>query len=76
MLFGLITLGCFAQPQIDGGSASSLTEPDAVVTRGPESGHLVIAGGGWLGDDILLKFIELAGGPEAAIVLYPNSGRW
>lgn len=42
-------------------------------TQGPESGALVIAGGGRLGDDILLKFIELAGGPGAELVLIPTA---
>jgi cyanophycinase len=41
---------------------------------GPEKGHLVIVGGGRLSDDILLKFIELAGGMDAKIILIPTAG--
>lgn len=42
-------------------------------TTGPESGSLVIAGGGRLGDDILLKFIELSGGVDTPIILIPTA---
>jgi cyanophycinase len=45
----------------------------ATTTTGPERGSLVIVGGGSVGDDILLKFIELAGGPEGPIVVIPTA---
>lgn len=45
----------------------------AQKTTGPESGSLVIAGGGRIGDDILLKFIELAGGMEAPLIVIPTA---
>jgi cyanophycinase len=38
------------------------------------SGHLVIAGGGQLGPEIVGRFIELAGGPDAPIVVIPTAG--
>ena len=42
---------------------------------GPENGHLVIAGGGKLdGTGILEKFVELAGGEKAEIVVIPTAG--
>src|SRR5690606_10529093 len=42
---------------------------------GPPNGALVIAGGGRLdGTGIYEKFIELAGGPEAPIVIVPTAG--
>lgn len=44
------------------------------LTTGPETGSLVIAGGGHLGDDMLLKFIELAGGMNAPLVVIPTAG--
>lgn len=44
-----------------------------MVTTGPVSGSLVIVGGGRLSDTIIEKFIELAGGPEAHIVLVPTA---
>jgi cyanophycinase len=40
---------------------------------GPEKGTLLIVGGGRLGPDILSKFIELAGGTKARIVLIPTA---
>lgn len=43
------------------------------TTSGPASGSLVIAGGGRLSDTIIRRFIELAGGPEASIVLVPTA---
>jgi cyanophycinase len=48
-------------------------EPVAVTT-GPPEGSLVIAGGGRLPDVIVKKFIELAGGNEAVIVMVPTAG--
>jgi cyanophycinase len=46
----------------------------APVTRGPERGTLIIAGGGKLGPEILGRFISLAGGPSAEIVVIPTAG--
>ncbi len=40
---------------------------------GPEKGSLVIVGGGRLGPDIWARFIELAGGPNARIVVIPTA---
>lgn len=43
------------------------------TVRGPsvEHGSLVIVGGGGMPDDLLARFIELAGGPDAPIVYIP-----
>ncbi len=38
-----------------------------------KSGSLVIVGGGGMPDDVLKKFIELAGGLDAPIVVLPTS---
>lgn len=38
------------------------------------AGHLVIAGGGQLGPEIIDRFIALAGGPDAPIVVIPTAG--
>jgi len=46
---------------------SSAREP---IHRG---GALVIAGGGSLGQEVMGRFFELAGGPEASIVLIPTA---
>ena len=42
---------------------------------GPARGSLVISGGGETTSHITDRFIELAGGPDAAIVVVPTSGR-
>ena len=44
------------------------------MVRGPEHGTLIIAGGGKLGPEILGRFIKLAGGPSAEIVVIPTAG--
>jgi len=44
------------------------------ATTGPEKGSLLIVGGGKLGADIWAKFIELAGGINANIVVIPTAG--
>ncbi len=43
-------------------------------TIGPSSGSLLIVGGGRLSEDIISKFIELAGGPEVPLVIIPTAG--
>jgi cyanophycinase len=40
----------------------------------PVRGHLVIAGGGQLGPEITGRFLTLAGGPTAPIVVIPTAG--
>lgn len=47
---------------------------DNVYTSGPEKGSLVVVGGGKLDHVILERFIELAGGPDAAIIVIPTAG--
>ena len=41
---------------------------------GPEKGSLLIVGGGMVGPDIMESFIDLAGGPDAPIVVIPTAG--
>lgn len=41
---------------------------------GPPGGSLVIAGGGIKDQDIITRFIDLAGGPAAPIVVIPTAG--
>ena len=48
-------------------------EKDDLATQGPAKGSLVIAGGGKLNNDIWNKFIELAGGKSAKIVVIPTA---
>lgn len=55
------------------GTSRPVADAPALVT-GPESGALVIAGGGRLGPEVVGRFIELAGGPDAPIVVIPTAG--
>ena len=59
-----------------GNRASPTASQEASAPEyGPANGTLVIAGGGNLeGTGILEKFIELAGGPNARIVVVPTAG--
>ena len=41
---------------------------------GPENGTLFIVGGGYLSEDLVKRFIELAGGPDAPIIVVPTAG--
>lgn len=43
-------------------------------TTGPESGSLVVVGGGGMDESIAKRFIELAGGSDAPIVVIPTAG--
>ena len=40
---------------------------------GPPKGSVLAAGGGKLGPEVLNKFIDLAGGPDAPIVFIPTA---
>jgi cyanophycinase len=50
---------------------SSDSRPQAIA---PVVGHLVVVGGGQLGPEITQRFITLAGGPDARIVVIPTAG--
>lgn len=45
-----------------------------LTTTGPENGSLVVVGGGRMDESIVKKFIELAGGLDAPIVVIPTAG--
>ncbi|KAI5363764.1 putative peptidase S51, class I glutamine amidotransferase [Septoria linicola] len=53
---------------------ATLVSAYANGTIGPENGHLVIVGGNLQSDSIWEKIIELAGGPNASIVVIPTAG--
>jgi cyanophycinase len=55
------------------GSASAGAQA-APAVQGPDKGTLIIAGGGNLGPEVLGRFIALAGGPGAEIVVIPTAG--
>lgn len=68
LLAGAILLGCLPTVR---GCKSANTTPSSSLSRHP--GSLVIAGGGELSQDIYDKFIELAGGTDAKVVVIPTA---
>ena len=50
------------------------TTPSAAQAIEPVAGYLVIVGGGQLGPEITQRFVTLAGGPGARIVVIPTAG--
>jgi len=52
----------------------ALAASAAAGQQGPEKGSLVIVGGALRDNAILERFISLAGGPEAPIVIIPTAG--
>lgn len=58
LFFFLITLPLIAQDNL---------------TTGPENGSLIVAGGNYMGEEIVSKFVELAGGKDAHIVVIPTA---
>jgi len=62
VLSGITTTGSKAQSKVT-----------SKLTTGPKKGALVVVGGGKLGESIINRFIELAGGPGAPIVVIPTA---
>ncbi|MFI5311748.1 MAG: Type 1 glutamine amidotransferase-like domain-containing protein [Gemmatimonadales bacterium] len=46
----------------------------ATAKVGPPNGSVMVVGGGSMGPELYARFIELAGGPEALIVVVPTAG--
>jgi cyanophycinase len=65
----LSVLVAFGSPSI-----SAQIQQPAPPTVGPENGSLVVVGGAMRSPEIYREFIELAGGPDANIVLVPTAG--
>jgi cyanophycinase len=47
----------------------------AQPSHGPSQGNLIVVGGGRLGPEIIKRFVDLAGGPDAPVVMIPTA-RW
>ena len=54
-------------------SQSTISRPTAAVHVSAARGSLVVVGGGPVGREIITRFLELAGGPSAPIVLIPTA---
>lgn len=48
-------------------------EPSSAAVAGPAQGTLFIAGGGVLDTDLIARFVQLAGGDQARIVVIPTA---
>lgn len=57
-----------------GPSATDAPASSATPVVGPQNGTVIVVGGGGQGPEITKKFIELAGGPNALIILVPAAG--
>lgn len=57
-----------------GGSSAISGNGNDGETVAPARGHLVVVGGGQIAPDIMQRFIALAGGPDAPIVVIPTAG--
>jgi cyanophycinase len=67
----LLSVAALLHPGSAGPASAQACERPCV---GPRSGALVAAGGGELGGEIYARFLELAGGRDARIVLIPTAG--
>ncbi len=54
--------------------APAAAQTGSATKVGPPNGALIVAGGGQLGPEIMNRFIDLAGGPNARIVILPGAG--
>ena len=56
------------------GPATGAPAANGTPVVGPPNGTVIVVGGGGQGPEITKKFIELAGGPNALIILVPAAG--
>jgi cyanophycinase len=45
----------------------------SAIKTGPQAGSVIVVGGGAMGPELFKRFIELAGGPDAPIVVIPTA---
>ncbi len=64
----LILACCLSAPH------AGLAQSAPATRVGPPRGAVMVVGGGVMGPDLLAKFIELAGGPDALIIDVPTAG--
>jgi len=72
-LAALLSTAC-AGTRASGRSPALPAGAPALPRVGPAHGHLIVAGGGRLGPEIMNRFIDLAGGESAKIVIIPTAG--
>src|SRR6202790_5685299 len=78
LIYGLILagVGVVATPGVDLTILATASSPEQVLVSRPASrgGALVICGGGGIPEAVRNRFLELAGGPLARIVVIPTAG--
>ena len=76
ILLALVTAAAACAPSAAPSAVPSVATaaPAAAPRVGPPAGALVVAGGGALDTAVLGRFIALAGGPDAPIVVIPTAG--
>ena len=69
-------IGSFLKPGLPAlvAALGLLAPTGAAAQQGPENGSLVIVGGALRDEAILERFLDLAGGPDAPIVIIPTAG--
>jgi len=70
LLIKMSLLTCFTASALAQAPSPSVAPPEI----GPPRGTLVIVGGGLRSESILKRFVDLAGGPEARLVVIPTAG--
>ena len=70
-LGSILIAACAGRTTAGGADAPA---PSGAPRVGPASGAVVVVGGGQQGPEVLGRFIELAGGPEALIAVVPTAG--
>jgi cyanophycinase len=73
-LLALLAGAASAQPPDPSPAPSPSPTPAGPPEVGPVKGTLVIVGGGLKSEAILKRFVDLAGGPEASLVMIPTAG--
>jgi cyanophycinase len=77
-LMAACSLSAAAHAQAPAPAPSSAPSPSPTPAGppavGPAKGTLLVVGGGLKGEAILKRFLDLAGGPDAAIVMIPTAG--
>lgn len=75
LVAGLFAVGCVHRPPASSVGAGRDDDGGPSETRvGPAHGSLIVIGGGQIGPEIIGRFLQLAGGKDAPIVVIPTAG--
>lgn len=74
VLFALAPLGAATTAVAAVALTAAAPTPASAQQVGPENGSLIVAGGALRDPAVFTRFVELAGGPSAPIVVIPTAG--